>query len=562
MEAARMFDDSWWVTVIFVFLFLLLVFLIVKWYSQRRERGPKEADKAKSLFFRSFANITSEFRNPLALTIEALEQIRSDYQGKESEKKINLALRHSQRLLDVINQWLDLAKLESGEIKLQTSRQNMIPLLNGLVSSFEPVAVKHQLDLRFHAQEENIVLFYDPGKMQRVICNLMLHALETTPAGGKITVSAATQDDCLEIAIRRTGMADANGSITGDQEHKDFSIGFALVRELIFLHHGDFNFKNSPGRGTEYIIRLPLGKAHLTAGDIFADAAPGAADLQKSACDIPDYYKGDAEVGEDVSDIDQEAGQGEKQVILVVEDSPPFRYLIRSTLNPFYTVMEASNGREGIEKARDIIPDLIVSDIIMPEKDGYQLCHVLKTDIRTSHIPIIMLTVKTSEESIVKGLKTGADDYITKPFHTSILLARIRNLIDLRRQFQQRIQRDMKLQPTEISMSRIDQGFMKELQEAIETHISDPEFNVDQLAGKLYLSHSTLYRKVNALTGESPKYFIQSYRLKRAAQLLRDHFGNVTDVAYEVGFSSSAYFTKCFREKFQQLPSDFMGSHG
>jgi AraC-like DNA-binding protein len=185
---------------------------------------------------------------------------------------------------------------------------------------------------------------------------------------------------------------------------------------------------------------------------------------------------------------------------------------------------------------------------------------VLKTDIRTSHIPIILLTVKTSEESVVKGLKTGADDYITKPFHTSILLARIRNLIDLRRQLQQKIQRDMKLQPTDISVSRMDQAFMKELQEAIEANISELEFNVDQLGRKLYLSHSTLYRKIQALTGESPNQFIRSYRLKRAAQLLTANFGNVTEVAHEVGFSSTAYFTKCFREKFQQLPSDFQAS--
>ncbi|UCH97157.1 MAG: response regulator, partial [Candidatus Aminicenantes bacterium] len=246
--------------------------------------------------------------------------------------------------------------------------------------------------------------------------------------------------------------------------------------------------------------------------------------------------------------------------ILVVEDNAEVRKYIRDPLEPHYSVVEANDGREGIDKAKALIPDLIVSDIMMPEVDGYELCRVLKTEVKTSHIPIILLTAKASQQSVIEGLETGADDYITKPFNTKILTTRIKNLIGLRLQLQQKIQKQMLLQPDEISVSSMDQQFIKELQQMIEKNLSDPEFNVEVLSKKLYMNRATLYRKVMALTGESPTQFIRSYRLKRAAQLLRAKFGNVSEVSLEVGFSNMAYFAKCFKEKFHQLPSSYQVS--
>jgi DNA-binding response OmpR family regulator len=250
----------------------------------------------------------------------------------------------------------------------------------------------------------------------------------------------------------------------------------------------------------------------------------------------------------------------EKNVILVVEDHAEVRDYIRGALEPAYIVKEAVNGREGINKAKDIIPDLVISDIMMPKADGYELCRVLKNDISTSHIPIILLTAKASEESMVHGLETGADDYITKPFNTKILQARIKNLIDLRRHLQLKIQRRKMLMPEEISVSSMDEAFLKEFQDIIEKNLSEPDLNIDQLCDKLYMSRANLFRKVQALTGQSPIQFILSYRLQRAAQLLKANFGNITEVALEVGFSSPAYFTKRFKEKFHQLPSTFQAS--
>jgi DNA-binding response OmpR family regulator len=247
----------------------------------------------------------------------------------------------------------------------------------------------------------------------------------------------------------------------------------------------------------------------------------------------------------------------ETNIILVVEDSAAMRMYIRETLEPGYTVVTAADGREGMQKAQEVIPDLIISDIMMPEVDGLELCRLLKNDVKTSHIPIVLLTAKASEENILQGLKTGADDYITKPFSTKLLIARIKNLIDIRRQLQNNINYEMTLQPVKTSVSKIDRKFLRDLQAVIKKNMSDPEFNVEELSKKLYMGYTTLYRKIKALYGHTPTEFIRSCRLKRALQLLKSGYGSVTEVAFEVGFSSRAYFTKCFREKFQQLPSDF-----
>ncbi len=246
-----------------------------------------------------------------------------------------------------------------------------------------------------------------------------------------------------------------------------------------------------------------------------------------------------------------------KNIILVVEDNADVRAYIREPLQSLYRVEEAKDGEEGIKKAQEIIPDLIISDIMMPGVDGYELCKVLKQDIKTSHIPIILLTAKASEESIIAGLETGADDYITKPFSIKILCARIKNLIDLRTHLQQTINREMLLQPAKMSVSKVDKEFLKDLETAINKNISDPEFNVEELCRKLYMGRTTLYRKIHALSGESPTEFIRSYRLKRGAELLKSGRLTVLEVAFEVGFSSANYFTKCFKKKFDQLPTTY-----
>jgi signal transduction histidine kinase/DNA-binding response OmpR family regulator len=532
----------------------------------------KEMDRVKSRFF---ANISHEFRTPLTLIMGPLEQLLSDCHEKDQKKKLGLMLRNSQRLLGLINQLLELSKFQSGKVKLQAGRLNIIPFLKGITASFEPLAVQKELALIFHPGIEEIALYFDPEKLENVLFNLLSNALKFTPPGGKIDITVHPLSDVLEIVVSDTGPGVPRDQLahifdrfyqsdsTYEYHRKGSGIGLSIAKELVELHYGTIEVHSRQGedRGTDFIIRLPMGDAHLKPDEMVEISEIPS--LRKTpagipSLDVPEKEEAESEPEPGLIDVESVEATGTgKNIILVVEDIADVRDYIRGALEPTYKVMEAADGREGIQKAREIIPDLIISDIMMPGADGYELCRVLKKEKPTSHVPIILLTAKAAEENIIKGLETGADDYVTKPFNTKILGARIKNLIALRRHLQQTIDREMTLQPTKLAVSTVDKEFITDLKEVIEKNISDPDFNVEELCRRLYMSHATLYRKIHALTGESPTEFIRSYRLKRGAELLKSDVGSILEVALEVGFSSANYFTKCFKKKFHQLPSTF-----
>ncbi|MGD2086176.1 MAG: response regulator [Candidatus Aminicenantes bacterium] len=588
---------TWWAYLLYTFAAALMVFLVVKWRSwklvkekqqleqiilertkeiknknlQLLEQSKKleELDKMKSHFF---ANISHEFRTPLTLITGPLEQMLTSPQEDEGEqkKKMRLMLRNSRRLLSLINQLLDLSKFDSGKMKLQASQQNIVPFLKGIVESFDSLAVQNELHLEFHTEAEDITLYFDGEKIEKAVCNLLINAIKFTPPGGKITVTLEIKKDIpagfLEISVGDTGIGiplaqlehifDRFYQAQGLKEHahKGSGIGLALTKELVNLHHGEISVHSTEGKGSEFTIRLPLGDEHLRPEEIVRHPGqPAKPEIPKEDTDL---YMMEKEEEEFDQTIDEHLAL-EKNIILVVEDSADVRSYIRNAIEPDFQMIEAKDGREGIKKAQETIPDLIISDIMMPVLDGYELCRALKNDVKTSHIPVILLTARAAEDDIIAGLETGADDYITKPFNTRILCARIKNLIELRRHWQQTWNREMTLQPTGMTVSAVDKKFIKELKQLMEKNIPDTEFNVDQLCRKLYMSHATLYRKIHALTGETPTDFIRSYRLKRGAELLKGGMGTVLEVALEVGFSSANYFTKCFKKKFHQLPTEY-----
>jgi DNA-binding response OmpR family regulator len=450
------------------------------------------------------------------------------------------------------------------------------------VATFEPAAAKNEVDLTFQAkeEEENITLYFDPEKLEEVLFNILANAIKFTPPAGRITVAAVRNraDEptfprgSLDISVCDTGPGIPRDQLshifdrfyqsdsTYEHHRKGSGIGLAIAKEIVELHHGKINVHSLEGKGTEFIIRLPRPGVPVDVKGVPADVKGVPAGVKDLREDVDLWEDNGGETGPVKDEKEIDPFEQAKDIILVVEDSADVRDYIRGSLEPDYAVEEAKDGREGIRKAREIIPDLIISDIVMPETDGYELCRALKNDKNTSHVPVILLTARASEESILQGLETGADDYVTKPFNTKILRARIKNLIDLRRQMQANLNREMTLQPVKTSVSKLDKEFIRELQEVIETNLSDPEFNVEELKRKLYISRTSLYRKIQALSGQSPTDFIRSYRLKRAAQLLKNGIGSVTEVAFEVGFTSRSYFAKCFKEKFHQLPSTFKES--
>jgi DNA-binding response OmpR family regulator len=417
--------------------------------------------------------------------------------------------------------------------------------------------------------------------MENVLCNLLINAIKFTPPGGKVSVSlTVSSPQVAEISVRDTGIGIPRDQLeyifdrffqaeepSGAQHLKGTGIGLALTKEMVNIHHGRIDVHSRMGEpsGTEFIIQLPVGNMHLkpeekietgVTGNPFSSKLPASKMIEirneGGSMETNGVYTNELET----------EGVHEKNIILVVEDSADVRNYIKGSLESTYTVMEAKEGQEGIDKAKKFIPDLIISDVMMPGIDGYQLCRILKKEVVTSHIPVILLTAKASAEDVLEGLETGADDYITKPFNTKILCARIKNLIDLRRQLQQNLNREMTFQPVKTSVSEVDKEFIKEMHQTIEKNLSDSDFNVEQLGKKLYMSRATLYRKIMALTGETPTEYIRTYRLKRGVELLKSNFGTVLEVALEVGFSSSAYFTKCFKDKYHQLPSELQASIG
>ncbi|MCP4150164.1 MAG: response regulator [bacterium] len=580
-------------------------------------------DQVKSRFF---ANISHEFRTPLTLIMSPIEQMLEDSEDKKRNKMLNLMLRNSHSLLTLINQLLDLARLDSRKMKLKAARQDIIPFLRGIFDGFRVPAEKKRQTLKFQTEEETVHLYFDAQKMEEVMNNLLMNAVSFTPSGGGIAVSVSLYRgdkepeepaepgekndglnkanlpeakgtlDFVRLSVRDTGEGMSTEQLalifdrfyqTGSsvtKGRKGTGIGLALTKELITLHHGKINVHSHEGKGTEFVILLPTGCNHLNATEITdspASAFQPSHNFQRENLlnnhhqedDAGEKDKPDTEIkkepdtdsGIDTEDtvtaaLTKKNDEQEKNVVLVVEDNADVRSYIRGPLQSLYTVVEACDGKEGIAKAKELIPDLIVSDIMMPEADGYELCRELKKDVKTSHIPIVLLTAKAAEESIIEGLGTGADDYVTKPFNTKILLSRIKNLIDLRRQLQLKIQREKMLLPSEISVSSVDNVFLKEFQGIIEKNLSDSEFQIMDMADLLFMSRSSLFRKIKAITGETPHQFLISYRLNRAAQFLKNHYGNITEIAMATGFASSAHFSKAFKKKFHQSPSSYQAT--
>ncbi len=627
--------QTWWAYLIYALAGLFVMFLIVRWRSgklarekQRLERVVKERtkeieertaeineknirleeqtgqlreqseklkemDTVKSRFF---ANISHEFRTPLTLILGPLDQMIDACGEEEAEKKrkLTMMLRNSQRLLRLINQLLELSKLDSGKMKLRAVKADIVPFVKGIVDSFRVMTQQKELELVFQGEQKEeegeTMLYIDPRKMEDVMSNLLVNAVKFTPAGGQVIVTVEKDeikqeninfpDGYVEIAVCDTGPGIPAGQLahvfdrffqadsTYEYHQKGSGIGLALSKELVELHHGAIRVENREEGGSRFVVRLPLGDAHLTADEIVeSGVSEESADTQVIDYNaLPSHEAKENkqkfwEVSEPFYKKVLTRRRQEKDIILVVEDSVDMRDYIRGALESDYTVVEAADGREGIEKTREIIPDLVISDIMMPEVDGYELCRALKSDVSTSHVPVILLTAKASEENVIEGFETGADDYITKPFSTKILLARIRNLIDIRGQLQQNINREMTLQPVKTGVSKIDREFFRELHDVINKNISDEDFNVEQLGRKLYLGRTTLYRKIMALSGLTPTDFIRSYRLKRGAELLKQNYGTVLEVAMEVGFYNSSYFAKCFKEKFHRLPSEYQAAN-
>ncbi len=547
----------------------------------------EETEKLKSSFF---ANISHEFRTPLTLILGPAEKIISRVSDEKVLRDANIIKNNSVRLLQLVNQLLDLSRLEAGRLKLEASKGNIVSFVKGIALSFESLSESKDIILKILSEKEYIELYFDKEKMTKILTNILSNALKFTPEEGKITISINTKPSSFPpltkgelkggsvgIKIRDTGIGIAPEEIpklfnrfyqvdsSHTREFEGTGIGLALTKELVELHHGNINAESEPGKWTEFTIKLPLGKEHLKDEEILAEE-----EIQTKAFPSPNeagmknLYQGSIDNKTDSSSKTPQndiAINEEKTIILVVEDNYDMREYIKDFLSNEYLVEEAVNGEQGVRKAEKIIPDLIISDMMMPKMDGNELTRILKNDEKTSHIPIILLTAKSGQENKLEGLKTGADDYLTKPFDIKELQIRIENLIKIRRKLQEKYSKGDYIPKSDgKKLSSIDEIFMNKVIGVIEKHLPEEEFTIEKLSLEIGMSRSQVHRKIKALTGKSLSVYMRTLRLLRAKKMIERKEGNISEIAYSVGFSSLGYFTRCFKEEFSYPPSDLIKS--
>ena len=534
----------------------------------------EELDRTKSRFF---ANISHEFRTPLTLTLGPLENILGGaYGAVEKPVRAQLALmrRSARHLLRLINQLLDLSKLEAGRMPLHARHGNVVPFLKGIVHAFSSYAERKQLALQFGAAIKDIHFSFDADKLEKVVANLLSNAIKFTPSPGTVRVTVSTlpasDDDAgwVEIRVKDSGVGIPEEQHTAifDRFHQvddsptrvqgGTGIGLALTKELVELHGGTIRVESEVGFGSAFIVRIPFsGEKGILEG--------GAEDIEEGETKIVDWvdergWEMEEEAGHVAAGTDESEPSTmiDKPMVLIVEDHADVRTYVRGCLDATYRVAEAEDGVAGLEKARALMPDLIITDVMMPRMDGHTFCRHVKSDKALNHIPVIMLTAKASEESKIEGLLARVDDYLYKPFNAQELLARVANLIAVRRLLQERYRRELLLQAREVSVHSEDDRFISEARSVVEKHI-DEVLDIDTFAQEMHFEKRQLQRKLKDLTGQTPTEFILTIRLSRAKQLLDAQAGSVSHVAYDVGFNSPSYFTKRFRERFGITPSEY-----
>ncbi|MEJ1241701.1 ATP-binding protein [Chryseolinea sp. T2] len=534
----------------------------------------KEMDAAKSRFY---ANISHEFRTPLTLILAPFES-RSE-QNSLTEEKWLMMKRNARRLLELVNQLLDLSKLDAGRMELRVKNADVGQQIVTLSSSFESLA-EHR-DIRFirNISIDSRDTWCDSDKLEKIVSNLLSNALKFTPAGGVVFLEATLQRTnglmSLVITVSDTGRGISSNEKdrifspfyqvrhSSDENEQGTGLGLSLVKELTMLHHGTIELDSREKVGSTFVVTLPVNMSAFSVDELVESGtfANGAESIDS---EFPAKTT-DATIANDdtSSTLTNQALSGSsgdtvitgRNTVVVVEDNYDLRSFISSLLGSRYTVLTACDGEEGYSLTRDQLPDLVLSDLMMPKIDGMQLTERLKQDERTSHIPVVLLTARNESSSKLDSYRIGADDYLTKPFSAEELLVRIDNLIAQRKKLSERFRQKVLVEPTPKQHESLEEKFLFAVRDVVESQLSDPDFGVDQLAEAACLSRTQLFRKLHALTGLSPSEFIRDLRLKHAADLIAAKADTVTQIGYRVGFRDQSYFTKCFKKQFGVSPS-------
>jgi len=563
---------SWWAYVIYALLIALAIRAYVKFninkarlrsqlnYEQLEAKKVKELDAVKTQLY---TNITHEFRTPLTVILGMAQQVIEN-PDVQFDTRMDMIVRNGRSLLNLVNQMLDLSKLETGKMQLELSNGNIIHFLGYVVESFQSLAESQQKQLHFLTDIDTLYMEYDREKLRQIVSNLLSNAIKFTPEKGNIYISVTenTASSALVIKVKDTGIGIAEDQLPYifdrfyqlDNSHTNKTegtgIGLALTKELVKLMGGEIVVKSPPtgaGKGSEFTVTLALRKVEA------ADETPSG-DIQSAASPMPARVV-----------MPEENANSNAPLILLVEDNADVVAYTASCL-PEYRLVVGKDGREGFDIATEMIPDLIITDVMMPLMDGFELTEKLRGNENTSHIPVIILTAKADISSKIEGLQQGADAYLEKPFNKNELLVRVRKLLEMRKNLQQYYLNKAGINgevatavPPKTEVPLIEDSFVKKVREAVEQNLSDASFSVEKLARLVFMSHSQLHRKLEALTGYSPNKFIRMARLEKARELLRDQANSIASVAMDCGYDDPGYFARVFKQEYGVTPQKWRG---
>ena len=560
---------SWWAYLLYT-IGLVVVFFLARYRMLKREREKfhlqqienevAKNEEINNMKFRFFTNVSHELRTPLTLIISPLEGMLKETTDELQSTRLQLMYRNAQRLLHLVNQLLDFRKGEMSTHQLSLSEGDIISYVHSVCNSFLLMADKKHIQFSFFSGIDTFSMAFDADKVGKIVMNLLSNAFKFTPEGGRVTVMiehVAGTPDMLEIKIADTGIGISDvdkehiferfyqADHKGVEETTGNGIGLSLVRDFVTLHEGEVKVFDNIGTGSVFVIQFPV--KHV--------------ETQVQLPPETGISIGEEEDKEIKEETREETERKDFPLLLIVDDNEDFRIFMRYSLELRYRVKLAVNGNEAWEMMQEELPDLVISDVMMPQMDGNELCRLIKQDKRTAHIPVILLTARQNTEAKLEGLQTGADDYVTKPFNMTILVLRIRKLIELSR-YHRVTQGMIDPAPSEIVITSLDEKLIEKAIKYVEDNMSRTELSVEELSRELGMSRVHLYKKLLQITGKTPIEFIRVIRLKRAAQLLRESQLHVSEVAFEVGFNNPKYFSRYFKDEFGVLPSVYQEKEG
>lgn len=529
-----------------------------------------EADQQRLKFL---TNISHELLTPLTIITSSLEKLIQSNASEGVRITYKNMLKNGNKLLQLIRQLLDFRQIDNGVMKLQAEEHDLIAFIDEIKNAFEPVAENSTITFTTDSKIRSLKTWFDPDKVDKILYNLLSNAFKYTLPGGKVQLQIVpgplmivpyTQTETKSVLVKviDTGIGIKAENLekifdrffksdeSREMQNKGTGIGLTFARELAQIHKAILTVQSEPGKGTEFCLQLPIGQTYLSPDE----------KIHSNRKAVPDFVKTmvDTNLVEDVEAPKKERPES-APVLLIIEDNKSIRSLIASELQDSFYVFEASDGLEGLVKAKEQIPDLIVSDIMMPKIDGIELCKKLKSEILTSHIPILLLTAKGADENKISGYQSGADDYITKPFSMAVLKARIENLIKSRQQLKEKYLKSTEADPEALfPENTLDRRFLEKIISIIENDLSNSELDNKQLTKEIGLGKSQLYAKIKALTGQSVHEFMRTIRLKKAAEILLKSSVSISEVAYMTGFNSLIYFSRSFKKQFGVTPSDYI----